>query len=128
MDIQLPKIIEYIKTETIAKGRVRTRVFMFMIDDKVFDSMAASIITGELSVIESRIGATIKHPKDKYDKQVAKAEAAKRLKKHKLKVLKLTSVPNNGSEIELELNENEIIKIIKTRNNKIIVGLKCNTQ
>lgn len=123
MDISLPPIVEYIKTETLKGGRVRTRLFWFMMDDRVFDSMAAAIITGELSHIECRIGATIKHPKDKYDKTVAKQEAAKKLRKHKLKVVSLHSVPEKGTDILVSIEGGEVMRISKSCKNKITAGM-----
>lgn len=90
-DLKIPKLIEFIKTETLDKGRVRTTLFFFMLDEETFNDIAARYIRGEISVLESRIGSTIKHPKDKYDKKLAKAEAAKNLKKEKLKIAGITS-------------------------------------
>lgn len=123
MDITLPNsIVEFVKTETLDKGRVRTSVFLFLLDADLFDSMAAAIIRGELSVIECRIGTTIKHPKDKYDKKIAKEQAAKNLKKSRLTVINMVTNPRYGTVINLSY-QFKLITVKKTKHNKILVKM-----
>jgi hypothetical protein len=85
-DIKLPRVVEYYKTETLEKGRVATSLHLFMIDAEVFDSICLAFIRGENSVVECRYGITYKHPKDKYDKTLAKQEVYKKIKKQRLDI------------------------------------------
>lgn len=79
----MPKIIEFMKTETISKGRVKTTLQLFLLDVATFQDICASFMRNELNALEVRVAVVVKHPKDKYDKKFAKAEAAKRLKKER---------------------------------------------
>ncbi len=79
-------ILEFIRTETLDKGRVSTTVNLFMIDLSIFDAILLSFIRGETKVVETREGNTIKHPKDKYDKSIAKKEAMGKLVKKRLEI------------------------------------------
>lgn len=85
-DIKLPKIIEYYKTKTLDKGRVETSLHLFMIDAEVFDNIVLAFIRGENKFVECRHGVAVKHPKDKYDKTIAKQEAYKKLKKQRIEI------------------------------------------
>ena len=94
-DIKLPKVIEYYKTETLEKGRVATSLHLFMIDADVFESICLAFIRGENSIVECRYGITYKHPKDKYDKTIAKQEVYKKIKKQKLEIYRVVSDKTN---------------------------------
>jgi len=85
-NVEMPKLLEFIQTKTLPKGRVSTTVMLFMMDEASLDDLMSRYIKGEIKVIEGRVGVSIKHPKDKYDKKIAKAEAAKRLNKVKWKI------------------------------------------
>lgn len=100
-NLKIPKIMEYIKTETLDKGRVQTTLYFFMIDSEVMNNIISGYHRGEIGVVESRIGVTIKHPKDKYDKKIAKAEAAKKLKKEKLEITHV-AITKDKSTISLK--------------------------
>lgn len=89
-DIKLPKVLEFFKTKSLTKGRIETTLHLFMLDAEVFDSICLSYIRQECSIVECRIGSTIKNPKDKYDKVVAKQEAYKKLKKQRLDITSLS--------------------------------------
>ena len=116
MDIKLPKIIEYTKTKTLDKGRVETTLRLFMLDAEVVDSIVKGFAAGEISMVEMRVGTTIKHPKDKYDKTVAKAEAAKKLKKVSERITRI-NIDNKSVTIVAET-----VMIRKyTDNGKIVI-------
>lgn len=100
-NLKIPKIMEYVKTKTLDKGRVQTTLYFFMIDGEVMNNIISGYHRGEISVVESRIGVTVKHPKDKYDKKIAKAEAAKKLKKEKLEIAHVL-ITKEKSEILLK--------------------------
>lgn len=76
--------IQYVKVATLKKGRVSTTVNLFMLDADIFDAICLAYIKGETNIVETRVGVAIKHPKDVYNKAVAKEEALKRLTKQKL--------------------------------------------
>lgn len=95
-NLKIPKIMEYVKTETLDKGRVQTTLYFFMLDSEVLNNIISGYHRGEVSAIEARIGATIKHPKDKYDKKIAKAEAAKKLKKEKLEIVSVMIIQDKS--------------------------------
>lgn len=90
-DLQMPKVLEFIQRRTLNKGRIETTLYMFLLDLTNFHDVAARFMRGEIKVLEARIGTTIKHPADKFDKKVAKAEAAKKLKKVKLTIYSIAS-------------------------------------
>jgi hypothetical protein len=90
-DIKLPKVLEFFQTKTLTKGRIQTTLNLFMMDAEVFDSICLAYIRGEASVVECRVGTTIKAPKDKYDKVIAKQEAYKKIKKQRLSIDKVIS-------------------------------------
>lgn len=112
-DLKIPKLVEFIKTQTLDKGRVKTTLFFFMLDEETFNDLAARYIRGEISVLESRIGSTIKHPKDKYDKQAAKAAASKNLKKEKLKI---SAMGSSGGKTSMSVyNDDWSLEIVKDK-------------
>ena len=67
-DIKIPSLIEYYKTKSLTGGRVETSLHLFMMDADVFENICMNFIRGQNNIVECRVGATIKHPKDKYDK------------------------------------------------------------
>ena len=85
------KPTEIIRTTTLKKGRVSTTVNLFMLDTEIFDSLVLAYVRGEVDIIETRVATVFKHPQDKYDKSVAKAEAYKRLVKDRLKIISIRS-------------------------------------
>ena len=101
-DIEMPGILEFIKTETMSKGRVKTTLMLFLLDIATFHDICARYLRGEITTLEVRVGTVIKHPKDKYDKKIAKAEAAKRLKKHKYVI---SSLYTQGGKTTLTVHE-----------------------
>jgi hypothetical protein len=106
-DIKLPRVLEFFKTKSLPKGKVETSLHLFMLDAEVFDSICLSFIRGEASVVECRIGSTVKHPKDKYDKVIAKQEVYKKLKKYRLEI---TSVVSNDSGTTMLLRGKVFLK------------------
>ncbi len=98
-DVQMPGILEFMQTETMSKGRVRTTLMLFLLDIATFHDICARYLRSEITTLEVRVGTSIKHPKDKHDKKVAKAEAAKKFKKEKFKISGLFS---NGSKTSLQ--------------------------
>lgn len=100
-DIKLPKILEYYKTKTLDKGRVETSLHLFMIDAEVFDNIVLAFIRGESKVVECRHGVAVKHPKDKYDKTIAKQEAYKKLKKQRVSIRRIAAF-ETGTHIHLD--------------------------
>jgi hypothetical protein len=119
--------VEFVKTETLKKGRVRTSVMLFLMDPEVFTSLCTAYILGEISALEIRLGQTIKHPADKYDKAVAKAEAAKKFKKIRAPISRIISNPTKTviycahDEFTIEvIKKNDKIKIhVQTANNEV---------
>lgn len=83
----MSNVLEFVRTETLDKGRVSTTVNLFMIDLEIFDAILLAYVRGEASIVETREGVTIKHPKDKYDKSVAKQQALSKLSKVRLKIV-----------------------------------------
>jgi hypothetical protein len=88
-DIKIPSLIEYYKTKSLIGGRVETSLHLFMIDSEVFENICMNFLRGQSNIVECRVGSTIKHPKDKYDKTIAKQEVYKKLKKQKFEILSI---------------------------------------
>jgi hypothetical protein len=85
-------------------------------DSEVFTSLCTAYIRGEISALEIRLGQTIKHPADKYDKAVAKSEAAKKFKKIRASISRISAL---SSETVIHCTHEELaIKVIK-KNDKI---------
>lgn len=119
----MSNVLEFIKTETLDKGRVSTTVNLFMIDLPVFDAILLAYVRGEAAIVETREGVAIKHPKDKYDKAVAKKEAISRLSKKRLKILNSYTI-SGKSYLVLE----DGFKIVRYPERVIIVKEKpCTT-
>ena len=114
-DIKLPGVIEFYQKKDLGKGRHQTTANLFMMDAEVFETICMGYIRGEISTVESRVGTTIKHPKDKYDKKLAKQAAFKNLKKQRINILDLT-VKNSECSLMLESG-----LVIVKRGNRILV-------
>lgn len=114
------KFIDCTKTDNF-KRRVRTRVFLFLMDPEVFTTLCSAFIRGEITSLEYRLGATMKHPKDKYDKKIAKAEAAKNFKKMRADIKNITSTSFGTTRITATTKK-ETIYVIK-KNDKILVQI-----
>lgn len=112
-DVKLPKILEFVKRVTLAKGRVRTTYRLFMINDEVFDTLCLSYLRGETSVVECREGVTIKSPKDKFDKTIARQEAMKKLVKQRYKILSLSASSPGKVSLVLETQTGDVIQLVK---------------
>lgn len=113
--VSIPKVIEYVKTETLDKGRVKTTVVWFLVNPEVMDTICMAFIRGEMSMIEARMGITIKHPGDKYSKTVALEQARKKLGKNKLSIRHLSATPQS---VRLVLDDYTLEKFA---NGKIII-------
>jgi hypothetical protein len=107
MDLEIPKVLEFMQRKTLSKGRVETTLIMFLLDVDMFNEIATRYVRGEVSMLEARIGTTIKHPQDKFDKKVAKAEAAKKLRKIKFKIEDL-KVVGNKAELSVFLEDGSL--------------------
>ncbi len=86
MDIVIPKIVEYVKTEQLSKNRVRLTLTMFLMNDEMFDQIVAAYSRGEISTVEVRVGVATKHPIDKWNKKVGMDLARTRTVKKNLKI------------------------------------------
>lgn len=114
-DVVMPSVIEFYKTKSLTGGRIETSLHLFMLDLDVFENICLAFLRGETDIVECRYGTTIKHPKDKYDKVIAKQEAYKKLKKQKLIILNI-----NISKDRTVLTLVNGLIIVRS-NNKIIV-------
>ena len=91
MEIEIPKILQNISVVSLDKGRVQTTLSMFMLNEEVFETLCLGYIRGEVTTVEARIGSTIKHPKDKYDRALGIKTATDNLKKQKLSIESISS-------------------------------------
>jgi hypothetical protein len=85
-----------------------------MIDPDIFDMLASRYVSGVISTIECRVGETVKHPKDKFDKVIAKQEAVKKLQKTKYPIKRLVST-GEVTTITIAIERNETLYIIKDK-------------
>jgi hypothetical protein len=78
---------------------------------------------GEVSTIEMRIGTTIKHPEDKYDRTIALHEATKKLKKAKFAIREVRSLRTQEGSVRtvLSLHDSSPISEIILKNGRIHV-------
>jgi hypothetical protein len=93
--VSIPNVTEYVETRTLPKGRVSTTVSWFMLNDIVFDAICSGFIKGEVSIVECRIGTSIKHPSDTYNKKVALDTARARIGKNKLEIISITATKHS---------------------------------
>lgn len=113
--VSVPNVTEFVKTVTLPKGRVSTTVVWFMLNPEIFDTLCLGFIRGEVSTVEARIGSSLKHPQDKYDKKLALETARKRIGKSKLKI---KNVFANNVSVRIQLEQYTLEKF---HNGKIIV-------
>jgi hypothetical protein len=105
----------------MSKGRVKTILRMFMLDQGVVEDLVARYARGEIGTIECREGVTIKHPKDKYDKKIAKEEATKNLKKKRYAIIGITIVGDKTS-MKLVTPDHVMLEVVKDQHGVRVYG------
>lgn len=117
-------IIKVIKTHPLAPNKtIRTDLIFLFMDAEIFQRIVSSYIMGEVSTIEMRIGTTIKHPEDKYDRAIALQEAAKKLKKAKFSIHEIRSLRTQEGSVRtvLSLHDSSPVSEIILKDGRIHV-------
>lgn len=78
------------------KGRIETKVTQFPLNDVIFDGLVNKVLRGEGVSMDVRVGISVKHPDDKYDRSIGKAQAMSKFKKVKLDVLSIRMHKNKA--------------------------------
>ena len=113
--VSIPNITEFVKTETLPKGRVLTTVSWFLLDPDIITSIVTGYTRGEVTSVEVRVGTAVKCPTDVYNKPEALKVARGRLKKTR-EVIKMVFITGDSTKI---YTENYVVE--KFTNGKIIV-------